>query len=118
MKKWYLCVMLLFFCQAFFAQEKDEELEQEPISLFTDFRIPMRENINESDLKYNGWRTDPGSYTFRCRNKKRIRLTLWHLEGGPNKEAIGSEFVNITPAIGKCNKKDLKYNTYHYKEKF
>ncbi len=117
MKRWYLYLFFIVCTQTFLAQEKDFSIDEEPKSLFTDFRITMRENINESDLRYNGWKTDAGMYTFRCRKRKRIRLTLWYLDKGPEKQ-IGSTFVNITPAVGKCQKKDLKYNSYHLKDEF
>ncbi|MDO6738293.1 hypothetical protein [Wenyingzhuangia sp. 2_MG-2023] len=90
-----------------FSQEETLE-EPSKKSIFTDFRIPIRENVVESDLRYDGWKTDPEMYAFRCRDKKRIRLTLWYFNKGDNRTK-GSEFVNITPAVGKCQKEDLQY---------
>ncbi|MGY5354250.1 hypothetical protein [Wenyingzhuangia sp. IMCC45467] len=102
--------------------ENNENLEQEVIeenvevySIFNDFRIPVRENINTSDLRYNGWVTDQGMYTFRCRNGKRIRLTFWYLDRGA-KEVLDSEFINITPAIDKCQKGDIEYRKQNYRQ--
>ncbi|ANW95615.1 hypothetical protein AXE80_04685 [Wenyingzhuangia fucanilytica] len=99
-------------------KEKDQETEpQEEVevySIFNDFRIPVRENINTSDLRYNGWVTDQGMYTFRCRNGKRIRLTFWYLDRGA-KEVLDSEFINITPAIDKCQKDDIEYKKQSYR---
>lgn len=93
----------------------DIQKEIEVYSIFNDFRIPIRENINTSDLRYNGWVTDPGMYTFRCRKGKRIRLTFWYLDKGP-KEVLDSEFINITPAIDKCQKGDIEYKKHTYRK--
>ena len=94
-------------------QEIDAQKEVEVYSIFNDFRIPVRENINTSDLRYNGWVTDQGMYTFRCRKGKRIRLTFWYLDRGP-KEVLDSEFINITPAIDECQKGDIEYKKQTY----
>lgn len=96
-----------------FAQKKDEK-NIEIYSIFNDFRIPTRENINTSDLKYDGWVSDPGMYTFRCKEGKRVRLTFWYLDKGP-KEVLDSEFINVTTAIGKCQKKDIEYKKQEYR---
>lgn len=100
----------------------DENLEEditeqkiEVYSVFNDFRIPTRENINASDLRYNGWVTDQGMYTFRCRNGERIRLTLWYLDRG-KKEVLDSEFINITPAIDDCQRDDIEYKKQSYRQ--
>lgn len=77
-------------------------------SVFTDFRIPIRENINESDLRYENWRTDPALYTFRCKNEERVRLTYWTL--GKNHEKFpGSEFINVTADSEKCLESDIAF---------
>lgn len=89
-------------------KDDDEIQEVEIYSVFNDFRIPTRENINTSDLRYHGWVTDQGMYTFRCRKGKRIRLTLWYLDKGPEK-FLDSEFINITEAIDDCQKDDIEY---------
>lgn len=110
-------MLLLVGMQSIHAQKKDEFRTDQPKSLFTDFRIAMRENINESDLRYYGWKTDPGMYAFRCRDRKRIRMTLWYRDDAPDNE-VGSTFVNITPDIDKCHKNDLKYNTFHDQDEY
>ena len=96
-------------------EEIETQKEVEVYSIFNDFRIPVRENINTSDLRYNGWVTDPGMYTFRCRKGKRIRLTFWYLDRGP-KEVLDSEFINITPAIDECQKDDIEYKKQTYRQ--
>lgn len=88
--------------------------ETEVYSIFNDFRIPVKENINASDLRYDGWVTKPGMYTFRCKDGKRVRLTFWYLDKGDIK-VIDSEFINVTPAIDKCQKGDIEYNRQTYK---
>ncbi|WP_139062116.1 hypothetical protein [Ochrovirga pacifica] len=116
-KRFYLILCILISQVSFSQKTDDKDLEAIQKSIFTDFRIPIRENINESDLRQDGWKTDAGAYTFRCRDRKRIRMTLWYLDSGP-KKVIGSEFVNITAAIDKCQKGDLKYREYHDKEAY
>lgn len=96
-------------------QEIDIQENVKVYSIFNDFRIPIRENINTSDLKYDGWVTDPGMYTFRCRNGKRIRLTFWYLDKGP-KEVLDSEFINVTPTLDKCQKEDVEYTKRNYRQ--
>jgi hypothetical protein len=95
--------------------EIDVQKEVEVYSIFNDFRIPVRENINTSDLRYNGWVTDPGMYTFRCRDGKRVRLTFWYLDRGA-KEVLDSEFINITPAIDECQKEDIEFKKQTYRQ--
>ena len=85
-------------------------------SVFNDFRVPVRENINESDLLYNGWKTDPGRYTFRCKDKKRVRLTLWYLNKG-TKETLNSEFINVTEEQDKCLKTDPEFVSPIYRKR-
>lgn len=77
-------------------------------SVFTDFRIPVRENINESDLRYEGWKTYSGTYAFRCKNEKRVRLTYWFLDKDGDKDNR-SEFINVTPHSFKCLEDDIKF---------
>lgn len=87
-----------------------EEIPEDFYSVFTDFRIPVREEINESDLRYEGWETEEGRYTFRCKDEKRVRLTFWSLKRDDGKFE-GSEFINITEAIdSECTEKDMIYN--------
>ncbi len=74
-------------------------------SVFTDFRIPAREGINESDLRYEGWKTDEARYAFRCKDGERVRLTFWQLDDDNN-----SEFINVTKEADECLESDLAYN--------
>jgi len=78
-------------------------------SVFDNFRVPVRENINESYLLYAGWKTDPNTYTFRCKNKKRVRLTFWYTDLSAKEDMEGSEFINVTPTIDECNESDRMY---------
>lgn len=107
MKKNHIVFFIALFSLSVSAQE-DLSDETTSESIFTDFRIPIRENVNESDLRYDGWKTDPAMYAYRCSDNKRIRMTLWYLTEG-DENTRGSEFVNITPAIGECQKDDLEY---------
>lgn len=115
MNKSYVIFFVCIFSLCVNAQnnESDETLKE---SIYTDFRIPVRENISESDLRYDGWKTDPAMYTFKCSDGKRIRLTLWYLTEG-DERTNGSELVNITAAIGKCQKEDLEYTLPSSEEK-
>lgn len=109
MKKNIILFFACLLCVSIYAQEEvSEEIANQ--SVFMDFRIPVRENISESDLRYDGWKTDVDMYTFRCRDGERIRLTLWYLTKGDYRTK-GSEFINITSAIDKCSKDDLEYNS-------
>jgi|GEM_PF-3750405 len=85
-------------------------IEEDPdfYSVFTDFRIPVRDDINESDLLYEGWVTEEARYAFRCRKKKRVRLTFWQLVEKDGK-LEGSEFINVTPENEKCLKSDIEF---------
>jgi len=78
-------------------------------SVFTDFRIPVRANINESYLMFAGWQTDSNAYTYRCKNKKRVRLTFWYSKLSGSPEVKGSEFINVTNTTDKCLEYDLIY---------
>lgn len=78
-------------------------------SVFDNFKIPVRENINESFLLFDGWKTDPNTYTFRCKNEKRVRLTFWYSKLSANEEMEGSEFINVTNTIDDCSESDRMY---------
>lgn len=107
-KKNILFFIFLFIFAGVHAQEVRFSNDTAKKSLFTDFRIPVRKNISESDLRYDGWKTDPAMYAFRCSDGIRIRMTLWYLTEEDSETKI-SEFVNITPAIGNCKEGDLEY---------
>lgn len=85
-------------------------IEEDPdfYSVFTDFRIPVRDSINESDLLYEGWTTDEARYAFRCRKKERVRLTFWQLLKKDGKFE-GSEFINVTPENEECLESDIAF---------
>lgn len=112
----FLFILISF--QSAFSQKKSAleiKMEKE-YSVFNDFRVPVRENINESDLLYDGWKTDAGRYTFRCKDGKRVRLTLWYLDKG-TKETINSEFINVTEEIDKCQRNDPEYVAPIYRKR-
>ncbi|MDB4297314.1 hypothetical protein N9901_01020 [Flavobacteriaceae bacterium] len=91
-------------------EREDQAIKEahDTYSVFKDFRIPVRDNVNQTDLLNAGWQTEPNHYTFRCRDKKRIRLTYWTLASG-TEEVKGSDFVNITSTEDDCLKTDLFY---------
>ncbi|NIJ45095.1 hypothetical protein FHR24_001534 [Wenyingzhuangia heitensis] len=95
---------------------KEVSEDNERYSVFNDFRVPVRENINESDLLYDGWKTDPGRYAFRCKDGKRVRLTLWYLNKG-TKETMNSEFINVTEELDKCLKNDPEFIAPIYRKR-
>ncbi len=86
----------------------DLGIDEDFYTVFTDFRIPVREGINESDLIAEGWSTEQARYAFRCKDEKRVRLTFWSYrkEGSKFKD---SEFINVTEEADECHKNDLIY---------
>lgn len=107
-KKNILFFIFLVIFTSIHAQEVRFSTNTAEKSLFTDFRIPVRKNISESDLIYDGWKTDSAMYAFRCSDGIRIRMTLWYLTEEDSDIKI-SEFVNITRAMGNCKEEDLEY---------
>ncbi|MGY5351330.1 hypothetical protein ACXGQW_01945 [Wenyingzhuangia sp. IMCC45533] len=87
----------------------ETNVDKDFYSVFTDFRIPVRENVNESDLLDEGWTTEEGRYAFRCKNEERVRLTFWALnvEDSPYE---GSEFINVTHESDTCDENDITYS--------
>lgn len=85
------------------------KIDKDFYSVFTDFRIPVREEVNESDLLDEGWITEEARYAFRCKKEERVRLTFWTLKKEGNKYD-GSEFINVTHESDFCNENDIAYS--------
>lgn len=106
-------IIFSFLCFGYILNSKAQELSLEKsTTLFDDFRFEIRENINQTELINDGWLKDPSLHVYRCRNKKRVRLTYWYKPNENKNDSIPHAFINVTEGFDKCLKTDIPFKNF------